>query len=222
LNVTRAGLTLVATLIAVAAPIGGRSAAYAQAAQAPIPKAVGALSAASKKRELQRATDKYDDTFRKYTKRYFGINFDWHPFKAQGMAESGLSPTAISWVGARGLMQLMPSTFAAIQSKRPEFTSIDDPEWNIAAGIMHDRYLWKLYEKDVPDEERFRFMFAGYNAGEGTINRARGVAVAKNLDKSQWTSIEQIAPEVQKWRYRETLDYVRKIEKNLTILKPAR
>jgi membrane-bound lytic murein transglycosylase MltF len=214
---------LVATLVVVAfAPVGGRRAAYAQAAQAPIPKAVGALSAASKKRELQRATDKYDDTFRKYTKRYFGINFDWHPFKAQGMAESGLSPTATSWVGARGVMQLMPSTFAAIQSKRPEFTSIDDPEWNIAAGIIHDRYLWKHFEKDVPDEERFRFMFAGYNAGEGTIRRARGVALAKNLDKSRWEHIERVAPEVGKWRYRETLDYVRKIEKNLVLLKPAR
>jgi hypothetical protein len=36
-------------------------------------------------------------------------------------------------------MQLMPSTFKEIASKRPEFTSIDDPEWNIAAGILHVR-----------------------------------------------------------------------------------
>jgi soluble lytic murein transglycosylase-like protein len=35
----------------------------------------------------------------------------------------------------------MPSTFEQIQSKNPEFTSIDDPEANIAAGISYDRHL---------------------------------------------------------------------------------
>ena len=111
-------------------------------------------------------------------------------------------------------MQLMPSTFAVIQSRRPEFKSIDDPEWNIAAGIMHDRYLWTVFTSDVPEEERVRFMFGGYNAGEGTINRARAIAAAARLDRAQWVSIEQIAPTVRQWRYRETLAYVRSIESN--------
>jgi soluble lytic murein transglycosylase-like protein len=109
-------------------------------------------------------------------------------------------------------MQLMPSTYQAIASKRPEFGPIDQPEWNIAAGIMHDRYLWKLWEKDIPaDDERFRFMFASYNAGEGTINRA--LAVARNKGGSpEWKAIVQIAPTVQRWRYSETLGYVRRID----------
>jgi membrane-bound lytic murein transglycosylase F len=54
--------------------------------------------------------DRYDDTFRKAAKRSFGPAFDWRVFKAQGMAESNLDPLARSRVGARGLMQLMPST----------------------------------------------------------------------------------------------------------------
>ena len=114
------------------------------------------------------------------------------------MAESELSATARSYVGARGVMQLMPSTFQEIQSKRPEFQSIDDPEWNIAAGIMHDRYLWRLWEP------------VG-NAGEGTITRATATAHARKLDESRWPNIEIVAPEVPRWRYRETLGYVRKI-----------
>ena len=159
-------------------------------------------------------SDKYDSYFKKYAKRYFSVAFDWKLFKAQGMAESGLSPTAKSWVGARGIMQLMPSTYHDISSHRPEMTSIDDPQWNIAAGILHDRDMWTLWKDSVPDDDRWRFMFGGYNAGEGTIFRAQGVARASKLDERTWPSIESIAPTVPRWRYRETLAYVRTIEEN--------
>jgi soluble lytic murein transglycosylase-like protein len=165
-------------------------------------------------------SDKYDSYFKKYTKRYFGIGFDWKLFKAQGMAESGLSPTAKSWVGARGIMQLMPSTYHDISSHRPEMTSIDDPQWNIAAGIMHDRYLWSIWKDSIPDDDRWRFMFGGYNAGEGTIFRAQGVAKASKLDHRTWPSIESVAPTVPRWRYRETLGYVHTIQENRKRLSP--
>jgi soluble lytic murein transglycosylase-like protein len=165
-------------------------------------------------------SDKYDSYFKKYAKRYFGIGFDWKLFKAQGMAESGLSPTARSWVGARGVMQLMPSTYHDISSHRPEMTSIDDPQWNIAAGIMHDRDMWTLWKDSVPDDDRWRFMFAGYNAGEGTIFRAQGVAKASKLDHRTWPSIESVAPTVPRWRYKETLGYVHTIQENRARLSP--
>lgn len=173
-------------------------------------------------RERQRAMSRYDDHFRKYSKRYFGPAFDWRHFKAQGMAESELIPTATSWVGARGIMQLMPSTFQAIQSKRPEFTAIDDPEWNIAAGIMHDRYLWTKWSKGIHQEDRHEFMFASYNAGEGTISRACRMATQAQLDSARWENIERVAPQVRRWRYRETLGYVRKIERNYRELSQRR
>jgi soluble lytic murein transglycosylase-like protein len=165
-------------------------------------------------------SDRYDAYFKKYTKRYFGIGFDWKLFKAQGMAESGLSPTAKSRVGARGIMQLMPSTYQEISSHRPEMTAIDDPQWNIAAGIMHDRYLWSVWKDSVPDEDRWRFMFGGYNAGEGTIFRAQGVARASKLNERTWPNIESVAPNVPRWRYRETLGYVRTIQENRKRLSP--
>jgi soluble lytic murein transglycosylase-like protein len=165
-------------------------------------------------------SDKYDSYFKKYAKRYFGVGFDWKLFKAQGMAESGLSPTAKSWVGARGIMQLMPSTYHDISSHRPEMTSIDDPQWNIAAGIMHDRDMWTLWKDSVPDDDRWRFMFGGYNAGEGTIFRAQGVARASKLDHRTWPNIESVAPTVPRWRYKETLGYVHTIEENRKRLSP--
>ena len=61
---------------------------------------------------------------------------------------------------------------------------------------------------------KWRFMFGGYNAGEGTIFRAQGVARASKLNERTWPSIESIAPTVPRWRYKETLGYVRAIEEN--------
>jgi membrane-bound lytic murein transglycosylase F len=180
---------------------------------------LSALDRAAAARNARRDNTRYDAFFRKYSKRYFGVGFDWQYFKAQGMAESELSATARSYVGARGVMQLMPSTFQEIQSKRPEFQSIDDPEWNIAAGIMHDRYLWRLWEPVGPDSDRTKFMFGSYNAGEGTIGRAAATAQARQLDQSRWPSIEVVAPEVPRWRYRETLGYVKKIDTNYGLLR---
>lgn len=158
----------------------------------------------------KRDVDRYDHIFRKYTKRYFGVGYDWRIFKAQALAESEMNPNARSWVGARGLMQLMPTTYAAIQS-RAGFGAIDDPEWNIAAGILHDRGLWRRWERDSIHADRREFMFASYNAGEGTILKAQRACVARSLDRRAWRSVETVAPEVPRWRYRETLGYVRKI-----------
>jgi membrane-bound lytic murein transglycosylase F len=162
--------------------------------------------------------DRYDQTFRKYSKRYFGVGYDWRIFKAQALAESEMNPNAKSWVGARGLMQLMPSTYKDIQSRATGFGSIDDPEWNIAAGIMHDRSLWRRWERDSIATDRREFMFASYNAGEGTIMNAQRACVARSLDRRAWTSVETVAPEVPRWRYRETLGYVRKIRSGLARL----
>jgi membrane-bound lytic murein transglycosylase F len=196
--------SLAATLLAAAFATAGGQGSPA--------KSVGnVLERAARARAEKKISERYDPVFRKYARRYFGPAFDWKYFKAQGFAESGLSATAKSWVGARGVMQLMPSTYQEIASKRKEFGTIDQPEWNIAAGIMHDRYLWTLWEKGVPSEERHRFMFASYNAGEGTINRAYSVARAK-FGSPVWSSVEQVAPTVGRWRYTETLGYVRRID----------
>lgn len=188
---------------------------------APAVHAQDSTRATSKRLALRNAS-RYDETFRRYTKRYFGPGFDWRLFKAQGMAESGLDPQATSYVGARGIMQLMPATYKAISARRPDFGAINDPEWNIAAGIMHDRYLWKLWSQSISEPERPAFMFGSYNAGEGTIKRARATAKGVVGSDEQWAHIEQVAPTVPRWRYRETLGYVRKIDRYYADIKKSR
>jgi len=160
----------------------------------------------------------YDDTFRKYSKRFFGVGYDWRIFKAQALAESNLSPQARSWVGAKGIMQLMPATFSEIQTKNPEFMNIDDPEWNIAAGILYNRTLWKLLGDHEVEKERHNFMFASYNAGRGRILKAKELAELEKLDPKVWQNIEPVAPKVPRWRYSETFGYVHKIDSLYSIL----
>jgi len=208
-------------LVALAALLGVPSVVAAQKNPvAQVKKAGHALERAAVKRQTDRATERFDPIFKKYTKRYFGIGTDWRWFKAQGMAESDLTPTARSRVGARGIMQLMPSTYGQIKTALPQFGAIDNPEWNIAAGILHDRDLWTLWKNELDEPERWRFTFAGYNAGEGTIMRARKTALAAKLDNRTWPNIESVAPTVERWRYVETLDYVRKIQANKAALSP--
>ena len=181
--------------------------------------AAAALPAAAQRGPLGETDDEYDELFRKYSKRFFGVAFDWRLFKAQAMAESNLLPDAKSHVGARGMMQLMPSTFQEIQTRNPELESIDHPEWNIAAGICYDRTLWKLWNDHPTDGDRVNFMLGSYNAGRRTLLRAQETAREQSLDYRCWSNITEIAPSVSGWRYRETLGYVTKIEANLADLK---
>ena len=157
-------------------------------------------------------TRKYDQYFRKYSKRFFGTAIDWHWFKAQGIAESGLRRNARSWVNAKVIMQLMPRTFAELKKKNPELKNVLEPRWNIAAGIYYDSTMFMKWQEDRPFLDRMRFMFGSYNAGFRTILSAQKLSRKHGFNGTVWESIKSVAPRVSKWREKETLGYVRKIE----------
>jgi soluble lytic murein transglycosylase-like protein len=77
--------------------------------------------------------------------------------------ESGLKVDAVSPKGAVGVMQLMPSTAAALHADPT------DPEQNIAAGAALLRDLLSKYDGDVIKA------LSAYNAGPGAVDRYRGV-----------------------------------------------
>jgi soluble lytic murein transglycosylase-like protein len=72
--------------------------------------------------------------------------------------ESSFKPRAISYKGARGLMQLMPPT-----ASRFGVTNIWDPKQNIEGGARYMRFLLDTFSGDVS------LALAGYNAGEGAV-----------------------------------------------------
>ena len=79
-------------------------------------------------------------------------------------AESRFDPAALSPKNAKGLMQLVPQT-----QERFGVRSAYDPRQNIRGGMAYLRWLLAYYEGDVA------LVAAAYNAGEGTVNRYRGV-----------------------------------------------
>ena len=147
-------------------------------------------------------TSKYDRHFKKYSKRYFGPLLDWHWFKAQAIAESGLSHDARSHVGAQGLMQIMPATFDEINKKNPQFSKLESPKWNIAAGIYYDRTLYRKFKKTAAQDKLY-MTFASYNAGYGRILNA---AKRTGSQEKNWEQIKHYLPE-------ETRGYVSRIRR---------
>ncbi len=151
--------------------------------------------------EASKWPDKYDRHFRKYSKRYFGPHFNWRWFKSQGIAESNLNPQASSPVGAKGIMQIMPQTFDEIKQQNPGFIAVDEPRWNIAAGIFYDRQLYRKWRIPLPSEERLFLAFSSYNAGYGRVLQA---VKRTRKDDYSW-------PEVKRHLPAETRGYVARI-----------
>jgi len=148
----------------------------------------------------------YDVHFHKYTKRYFGPHIDWRWFKSQGIAESGLDADASSEAGARGVMQIMPATYTEIRKQNPHFLEVDQPRWNIAAGIYYDRQLYDKWNTPPPGEERLLFAFGSYNAGYGRIFQASRQA---QENPGSWHAIRPYAPP-------QTRHYIRRIRRLMT------
>jgi len=78
--------------------------------------------------------------------------------------ESKYETRAISPAGAQGLMQLMPAT-----AKRFGCDDVTDPESNIKAGTKYLSWLLKRFEGNV------ELALAGYNAGEGAVDKYKGI-----------------------------------------------
>ncbi|MEE8364835.1 MAG: transglycosylase SLT domain-containing protein [Gammaproteobacteria bacterium] len=162
----------------------------------------------------------YDQYFSKYSKRSFGPNFDWRYFKAQAIAESRLKRDAQSQVGAVGIMQIMPRTYAEILKRNRYIKGSDkNPRWNIAAGIYYNRSIWKIFKAERPFQDRLDFMFGAYNAGKGNILKAQRHTMTTELNPNLWASIEKTLPQVTGKHSKETIAYVDKIKEVKSALK---
>ncbi|MCO7226415.1 transglycosylase SLT domain-containing protein [Pleionea sp. CnH1-48] len=175
---------------------------------------VMALPASAESFKKYKKHTRYDAYFKKYTKRYFGPTFDWQVFKAQAIAESNLNPDAKSPVGAQGLMQIMPRTYDEIKRKNKMIQGhARDARWSVAAGLWYNKKLYEFWQKGRGTTERLRFTFGSYNAGKGNMLKAQRKAIEKGLNPRIWTSIESVLNEVTGRHSKETIGYVRKIEK---------
>jgi soluble lytic murein transglycosylase-like protein len=79
-------------------------------------------------------------------------------------AESNFDASAVSPKNAQGLMQLIPDT-----ARRFGVRNILDPAQNMRGGMAYLRWLLAYFEGDIA------LVLAAYNAGEGAVERYRGV-----------------------------------------------
>ncbi len=123
----------------------------------------------------------YDDIIKKYSSK---IGWDWRLLASLIYQESRFSPKAESWVGAYGLMQLMP--FVA---EKYGIDSTSSPEQQIAAGVKFIKLLDEQFKDIIPDkEERTKFVLAAYNAGIAHVYDARRLAEKYNKNPDVWSN----------------------------------
>ncbi len=122
----------------------------------------------------------YDHLFKKYAKE---IHWDWRLLASLAYTESNFDTTAVSWAGARGLMQLMPLTAKAMGV--PEGKE-QNPEESIKAAVKYLGLTTETFQNIPTEEERTKFVLAAYNAGTGHILDAMALAEKYGKNKNIW------------------------------------
>lgn len=123
----------------------------------------------------------YDEHFR----RYAGLSgYPWQLLAAIGFAESRFKPGVRSWAGARGIMQVMPSTARSLGFSESD---LEDVGVNIRAGATLVAKLDESLKKMIADsEERIKFVLAAYNSGLGHVLDAIALAEKYGYNPKVW------------------------------------
>ncbi len=111
------------------------------------------------------------------------IHWDWRLLASMIYQESEFKPHVTSWVGAYGLMQLMPETMEAYG-----ITEDSSEKAQIYAGVR----LLKSFESQLPPTitdsvAKIKFVLASYNGGLGHILDARRLAKKYGKNPNVWT-----------------------------------
>ncbi len=149
------------------------------------------------------------------------IHWDWRLMAAQCYQESTFDPNALSWAGAKGLMQIMPATADHLGLPRSQMYQ---PEPNIAAAARYLKELEESFADIANRRERQDFVLAAYNGGTHHIRDAMALARENGHNPHRWSDVSEYVlklgdPEcyqnpVVKYGYMrgsETVDYVRSI-----------
>lgn len=122
----------------------------------------------------------FDKLFRKYAKE---IEWDWRMLASLAYTESNFDTTAVSWAGAKGLMQLMPRTARAmgVPAGREQ-----NPEESVRAAVKYIAATEKTFAGVKDPNERLKFILAAYNAGIGHVTDAMALAEKYGKNKFVW------------------------------------
>lgn len=132
------------------------------------------------------AISPYDHVFKQYAKE---IGWDWRLLAAIAYSESGFDPNATSWMGARGLMQVMPRTARSFGANEND---LGNPEVSIRVASKILKELDGIMRGKTSAADRIKFVLAAYNAGSGHVTDAIALARKNDLDPRVWEeNVEQ-------------------------------
>jgi membrane-bound lytic murein transglycosylase F len=123
----------------------------------------------------------FDHLFKQYAKK---IDWDWRLLAALAYKESTFDPKVVSWAGARGLMQLMPSTARKFGLPRGKDRN---PEESIKAASKYIAFTERQFSDIKNKHVRLQFVLATYNAGYGHISDAMALASKYGKSRHVWT-----------------------------------
>lgn len=126
------------------------------------------------------AISPYDHFFKKYASL---ISWDWRLLAAVAYHESRFDNQEVSWVGAAGVMQLMPRTAENFGlDKDTKF----DAERNIEAGVQYIKSLNLVFRSVENSDERIKFILAAYNSGPAHVLDAMALARKYGKNPQLW------------------------------------
>ena len=127
--------------------------------------------------KISGSISKYDDVIKKYSSH---IGWDWRLVSSVVYQESRFDHEAKSWVGAHGLMQIMPSTAEELGVRN------NSPVENIRIGTKYLNIIYKRFD-NVPDSiQRIKLTLASYNCGYGHVLDAQEMARIDKKSDINW------------------------------------
>jgi membrane-bound lytic murein transglycosylase F len=131
---------------------------------------------------------------------------DWRLLAAMGYQESKWDPSAVSFTGVRGLMQLTEGTAAMMRAGNRL-----DPRASIFGGAKYLGSITEMLPRRVPEPDRTWLAVAAYNVGFGHLEDARILTQQLGRNPDRWEDVRQTLPLLsqERWYTRTKRGYAR-------------
>lgn len=129
-------------------------------------------------------------------------NLPWELIAAVCYQESHWDPTARSFTGVKGLMQITKSTAADLGIE-----DIHNAEENILGGARYLKKLISLFPKDISYNDRVFLALAAYNIGIGHLEDAFNLTYTFGKNPYHWNQLKTVLPKLAQNEYYRNTQY---------------
>jgi membrane-bound lytic murein transglycosylase F len=133
-------------------------------------------------------------------------DLDWRLLAAMGYQESKWDPAAVSFAGARGLMQLTEDAATRVRAGDRH-----DPRSSIHGGARYLSKMLRTLPRRIPEPDRTWMAVAAYNVGIGHLEDARVLAQESGHNPDKWEDVRRSLPLLsqERWYTRTKRGYAR-------------